>query len=106
MAATQLSRAFTNTPVPAAVDAVNGNVSPNTGKTIFRLKNSDSGATHTVTFDTIVAEDGLELANLVITIPESGDGEISDLDTKTFGSQVTWLASDGTHVTVSVVEPA
>lgn len=106
MAATHLSQTPVSTPVPAAVDAVNGNISGNTGATIFRLKNSDSAATHTVTFDTIVVEDGLTLEDLVITIPESGDVEISGLQTEYFGANVTWLASDGTHVTVSVVEPA
>jgi hypothetical protein len=104
MASTQLSQTPVSTPVPGAVDAVNGNISTNTGSTVFRIKNSDT-ATHTVTFDTIVSEDGLALANMVITVPASGDIEISGLPTQVFGSQVTWLASDGTHITVSVVEP-
>lgn len=105
MAATQLSETPTNTPVPAAVDAVNGNISPNSGRTVFRIKNSDSGGSHTVTFDSIVVKDGLALADRVVTVPASGDVEVSGLRTDVFGAQVTWLASDGTHVTVSVTEP-
>jgi len=105
MASTQLSQTPVSTPVPGAVDGTNGNVSVNTGATVFRLKNSDSGATQTVTFYTIVTEDGLSLENLVITIPESGDVSISGLPVDVFGSQVSWLASSATYVTVSVTEP-
>ena len=105
MASTQLSQTPVTTPVPGAVDAVNGNISVNTGATVFRLKNSDGSATHTVTFYSIVTEDSLSLANLVITVPISGDASLSQLPVDVFGSQVSWLASDGTHLTVSVVEP-
>lgn len=105
MASTQLSQTPVTTPVPGAVDATNGNVSVNTGATVFRLKNSDSVSTHTVTFYSIVTEDSLALANLVITVPVSGDVSLSQLPVDVFGSQVSWLASDGTHLTVSVVEP-
>jgi hypothetical protein len=105
MASTQLSQTPVSTPVPAAVDAVNGNISVNTGATVFRLKNSDSGATQTVTFYSIVTEDSLALANLVVTIPETGDVSLSQLPVDVFGSQVSWLASSSTYVTVSVTEP-
>jgi hypothetical protein len=105
MAATQLSQTPVTTPVPAAVDATNGNVTPNSGATVFRLKNSDSAATHTVTFYSIVTEDSLSLANLVVTVPISGDVTLSQLPVDVFGAQVSWLASDGTHITVSVIEP-
>ena len=105
MASTVLSQSPVTTPVPGAVDAINGNISSNTGSTVFRIKNTDSVATHTVTFDTIVTEDNLTLSNMVITVPISGDVSISGLPTAIFGSQVSWLASDGTHLTVSVTEP-
>ena len=105
MASTQLSQTPVTTPVPGAVDAVNGNVTPNSGATVFRLKNSDSVSTHTVTFTSNVVEDSLALADLVVTVPISGDVTLSQLPVDVFGAQVSWLASDGTHLTVSVVEP-
>lgn len=105
MAAVQLSETPVTTPVPGAVDAVNGNISPNTGRTVFRIKNSDSGGSHTVTFTSIVTEDNLALANRIVTVPISGDVSVSGLPPAIFGSQTEWLASDGTHVTVSVTEP-
>lgn len=108
MAATVLSQTPVSTPTPAATDGTNGNISGNTGSTIFRLKNSDSAAAHTVTFDSIITEDAgaLTLSDLVITVPISGDVQISGLQTSLFGANVTWKVSDATHVTVSVIQPA
>jgi hypothetical protein len=101
--AVQLSQTPQATPVPGAVDTVNSNISPNTGKTIFRFKNSGSAAT--VTFSSIVIEDGLDLESLVVNVPATtGDVEMSGLQTSIFGSQVTWLAS-ASSVTASVTEP-
>ena len=105
MASTQLSQTPVATPVPGAVDAVNSNISTNTGATVFRLKNSDTAASHTVTFNSIVTEDNLALADLVVTVPISGDVSLAGLPVDVFGAQITWLASDGTHLTVSVTEP-
>jgi hypothetical protein len=105
MASTQLSQTPVTTPVPGAVDATNGNISVNTGATVFRIKNSDTAASHTVTFTSIVTEDSLALADLVVTVAISGDVSLSQLPVDVFGSQVSWLASDGTHLTVSVTEP-
>lgn len=104
MAATQLSQTPVTAPTPATVDAVNGNITPNSGATIFELKNTDT-ATHTVTFDTIVTDDGLDLANLVITVPASSTVMVSGLPPSVFGSNVQWLASSATYITAAVIEP-
>src|ERR1700683_1377369 len=101
MAATQLSQTPVTTPVPGAVDATNGNVTPNSGATVFRLKNSDSGSTHTRALTSTAVGGGLGLADLVGTVPISGDVTLSQLPVDVFGAQVSWLASDGTHLTVS-----
>ena len=86
---------------------MNSNITPNTGRTVFHLKNTDSAATHTVTFQSILTADGgtLQMPGKIVTIPESGDVMVSGFDPSTFGAQMTWLASDGTHVTVGIVEP-
>ena len=107
MAATHLSQTPVSTPTPAAVDAVNGNITPNSGRTVFRIKSTDGAATHTVTFQSVVTADNaaLQMPGLVVTIPISGDVQVSDFDPVTFGAQMTWLASDATHLTVSAIEP-
>jgi hypothetical protein len=69
----QLSRAVTPDPAGTACDTVNGNITTNTGATIFRVHNTDT-ASHTLTFVSIPTEDGLALADLVITIPASTTG--------------------------------
>jgi len=104
IAVTQLSQSPTTTPTPGATDAVNGNICPNSGKTVFRFKNSDTNP-HNVTFVPIVTEDGLALQSLPIAVPASGDIEVSGFQVNVFGAQITFNSSDGTHITCSVTEP-
>jgi hypothetical protein len=103
IASVQLSRTPTADPSPTFCDATNGNITPNSGATIFRLQNTDSSS-HTVTFTTIPTEDGLALADLVITLGASAKEWLSEFDTRTFGSQLTYQANSAL-VEVTAFEP-
>lgn len=102
-ASLQLSRTQTADPTNTACDAVNGNITPNTGATVFRLQNSDTSS-HTVTFTTIPVEDGLDLADLVVTVAASAIVWLSGFDVDVFGAQMTYTASSA-MVKVSALEP-
>jgi hypothetical protein len=103
IASVQLSQTPTADPTNAACDAVNGNISVNTGATCFRLQNSDT-ASHTVVFTSIVTEDSLALADLTITLGASAVEWLSGLPVDIFGAQISYLASNAL-VKVTVFEP-
>ncbi len=103
IASVQLSQTPTADPDNVACDAVNGNISVNTGATCFRFQNSDT-ASHTVVLDSIVTEDSLALANLTITIAASSIVWVSALPVDVFGAQVSYAASSAL-VKVTVFEP-
>ena len=103
IASVQLSQTPTADPTNVACDAVNGNISVNTGATCFRFQNSDT-ASHTVVLTSIVVEDSLALADLTITIGASGIVWVSALPVDVFGAQISYLASNAL-VKVTVFEP-
>ena len=103
LASVQLSRVQTADPTNTACDAINGNITVNTGATCFRFDNTDT-ASHTVTFTTILSQDGLALADEVVTIAGSATVWLSDFDVDTFGSQITYMASNAL-VKVTAFEP-
>jgi len=103
IAAVQLSQTPTADPTNVACDAVNGNITPNSGATCFRLQNSDT-ASHTVVFSSIVVEDSLALADLTVTIGASDVVWVSQLPVDVFGAQVSYLASSAL-VKVTPFEP-
>lgn len=103
IASVQLSQTPTADPTNAVCDAVNGNISVNTGATCFRFQNSDT-ASHTVTFVSNVVEDNLALADLTITIAASGVVWLSGLPVDIFGAQVSYTASNAL-VKVTAFEP-
>ena len=97
----QLSRTPLTDPAGTFCDAVNSNITPNSGATVFRIVNTDTTA-HTVTFDSIPTEDGLALADLVVTIPSSTTQWAAGFDEETFGAQLTYLASSALTVAASM----
>ena len=99
----QLSRTPLTDPAGTFCDAVNSNITPNSGATVFRIVNTDTAA-HTVTFDSIPTEDGLALADLVVTIPSSTTQWAAGFDEETFGAQLTYLASSAL-IKVTIFEP-
>jgi hypothetical protein len=99
----QLSQTPTVDPTNVACDAVNGNITPNTGATCFRIQNSDT-ASHTVVFTSIVVEDSLALADLTVTVAASAVLWVSQLPVDIFGAQVSYLASNAL-VKVTAFEP-
>ena len=103
IASNQLSRAGTAEPTPTFCDAVNGNITTNTGATVFRFQNTDSSS-HTVTVTSNPTEDGLALADLVLTLAASAKEFYSDFDTAVFGSQMIYTASSAL-VEVTIYEP-
>lgn len=103
IASVQLSQTPTADPTNTPCDAVNGNISVNTGATCFRIQNADT-ASHTLTFVSNVVEDNLALADLTITIAASGVEWISALPVDIFGAQVSYTASNAL-VKVTVFEP-
>jgi hypothetical protein len=103
IAAVQLSQTPTADPTNVACDAVNGNITPNSGATCFRIQNSDT-ASHTLVFTSIVVEDSLALADLTVTIGASGVVWVSQLPVDIFGAQVSYLASNAL-VKVTAFEP-
>ncbi len=103
LASLPLSRVQTIDPTNTVCDSVNGNITTNTGATVFRFQNSDS-TSHTVTFTTIPTEDGLGLQPEVITLAGSAIVWLSGFDTNTFGSQITYTANSAL-VKVTAFEP-
>jgi hypothetical protein len=103
IASVQLSQTPTADPTNVACDAVNGNISVNTGATCFRFQNSDT-ASHTVVIDSIVTEDSLALADLTITVGASDIVWVSQLPVDIFGAQISYLASNAL-VKVTAFEP-
>jgi hypothetical protein len=103
IASVQLSQTPTADPTNVACDAVNGNISTNSGATCFRFQNSDT-ASHTVVLTSIVTEDSLALADLTITLAASAIEWVSQLPVDIFGAQISYLASNAL-VKVTVFEP-
>jgi hypothetical protein len=103
IASTQLSRTPLADPSGTFADATNGNITPNSGATVFRLNNTDT-ASHTVTFTSIPTEDGLALADLVVTVGASSVVWVSAFDEETFGSQCTYTANSAL-IKVTALEP-
>jgi hypothetical protein len=103
IASVQLSQTPTADPTNVACDAVNGNISTNTGATCFRFQNSDT-ASHTVVLTSNVVEDSLALADLTVTVAASAIVWVSQLPVDIFGSQLSYLASNAL-VKVTVFEP-
>ena len=103
IASNQLSRAGLAEPTPTFCDAANGNITPNSGATVFRWQNTDT-VSHTVTVTSLPTEDGLALADLVLTLAGSAKIFYSGFDTQTFGAQMTYTASSAL-VEVTIYEP-
>lgn len=103
IASVPLSRTPTADPAPTACDATNGNITPNTGATIFRVQNTDS-ASHTITFVTIPTQDSLALADLTLTIGATAKAWVSGFDMETFGSQITYTVSSA-DIEITAFEP-
>ena len=90
-------------PTPTAIDTTNGNVITNSGMTILRVQNTDSGS-HTLTLLTPVTEDGLALADDPRTIPASSTQWIGRLPLAIYGAQLQMTCSSSL-VEVTVFEP-
>ena len=101
----QLSQAPTADPGNGtAADTVNGNVSPNTGATVFRLKNTDTNP-HTVTFVTPGTVEGLAIADKPVTVPSGGTFQfVSGFDVTNFGANIKYTC-DSALVFITVMEP-
>lgn len=89
LAVTPLSRTPTADPAGVAADAVNHNSVVNTGRTIFRVKNTDT-APHNVTFVTPGTVDGLAVADDgPHAVAASSVAWFSGYDTPAFGGVMT-----------------
>ena len=99
-----LSRAGIPDPVPQQADPVSGNNVINSGRTCFRLKNTDT-AQHSVTFNTfLIIESRYAVSDDVVLIPAGATVWTGRFDTPVFGAVMTFLA-DSVFVQVSVFEP-
>ena len=88
LAVTTITRDGVTEPAETAGDATNGNTVSNDGRMIVRVHNSDSGASHNVTFVTIGTVDGEPVADRVVAMAASAVKWFGPFPTDVYGSSL------------------
>jgi hypothetical protein len=93
------------TPTYEAFNATpaDGHTFSNDGRTFLQLKNTN-GAQRTVTIKTVATVDGLEVADLTVTVPATtGDKMVGPFSQTTFGSTVTVTSDANAGLTIAAI---
>jgi hypothetical protein len=92
IARTQLSHVPLVDPAGVAADIVNGNIIPNSGGTIFRIKNT-AAAPGTITFNDVTIVEDFTITHAAYTIPLTSTQWLGKHDVQNFGANITMLGS-------------
>lgn len=103
IAATQASRAGTVLPAAAAGDVVNGNSTPNDGRVVLIVKNTNAASTaRTITFTTVRSVDGLTNPVRSESIPAGETQVFGPFDPNDYGTTLAYNA-DHAELTINAI---